>query len=83
LVSNGIKSHFWPCHFGVLRPKPVEISRFWFTVNPLRIIRIRQQKTNLKQFCLRDFTPAISAISIILQARAIRFPVAILLPEML
>ena len=47
------------------------------------IIHIRQQETNLKQFCLRDFTPAISAISIILQARAIRFPVAIVLPEML
>ena len=41
----------------------------------------RQQETNLKQFCIRDLVPAIYAISIILQARTIRFPVAILLPE--
>jgi len=54
----------------------VSLNNFFF-------IRIRPQETNLKQFCLRDFTPAISVISIILQARTIRFPVAILLPEVL
>ena len=51
------------------------------TRKPIATIRIRQQETNLKQFCIRDLVPAIYAISIILQARTIRFPVAILLPE--
>ena len=43
----------------------------------------RQLETNLKQFCISDLVPAVYAISIILQARTIRFPVANVLPKML
>ena len=62
-------------------PETLDFTGLFGTTYPYYSIPTRQQKTNLKQFCLRDLTPAITVISIILQARAIRFPVAIMLPE--